>query len=1315
MAAIKTVPSLIIGIGGTGVMVATYVKKDLLEMTGTNELPGGVQILAFDTLSKNPVRVGGYGRPRQAGGPQTGAVELDAGQYVYIGGQVLDDAKEVAAGQHPYLASWWNAKEYLADNLPQQLWNLTDGAGQYRQFGRMALFKNLTTVQAMIDSALQSIRNSLPGTTKLYVHIAGSFVGGTGAGLFADLAHIISIFARKQGMSQISIRGYFALVDAFLGTPQVGLADPRKKSTYQAQAYAALRECSRLLSAADWATGYPMHYADYGDPEFLLGKMDKSPYDAVYLFDGHRNANPLTQHRIEEGIAPTIADAIVAHVDEKSGSTFTQHTVNSTKQRPALRIPAEVATYGTLGTFTIVLPIFHIVEEWTHRLAQEVLDELLVPLERDRDTGIPNVLAPNKRGGTAAEPGSHGADKGREWLKKNAPTGLIRDLGEIGEKHSRPATQNEVVNDLKSRSVETWIKLLKPEDMSALTSDAIERATLVLESDLTREKVKRGGVTELNEYYVHPNPGGSDRDQADQIAAETRKMFRVLVGEVNEETGRREGGRVKAMLDDLKAIHITKFRTALRTTLEEVLNGSAGADAFEAKAGKLGYMLAYLKQIRDDLREARSAIEKTEGGRRDSGAARRAQGGERESIEGQLKEADEKMRRGGGLLGANRKAYLTIAQNYLQLLKKEIAERVTWETVDALIKVADDAYTEAMNWAEALAMRNAQEGGLYALVLEGRSNNAHDRERSEQARVRHQINDPEYENNKYQDYVSRGGTVGERTQLQKILKDFVWEVHIDTNTGRLRLGLELKQANLGTTKARHVGDANARLLLDYCRSVFDGAWEDLSVIKYLMDKYGPQQEKTINDLAQMIYQKTGPLLRVRGEPPLPANYVRACLEGATQAGTTEQKFNESQTRFLSQLSNDLATLNKVQVTRPSGEEGAQAKFVDWAPSTDRFKLSFVYFSELNQLQDIAAYTEATTAYRTYPGRRTYLHIFPAEQHAVHYEEQLGKMNPPQRPREFADRVVVQLEDLERFKFIVRCLVYGNSNWEWSQSEVGGQGEGLLLYRCVPPPAENPNNLQVYRLTAEPRGEKHGDILIDPLSGRAATARHWNLTEFSYPASLLEAFNQFNYLKHAKNNDQDTIDDERVRATLEKAIEWDRARRAADPRGFPWRAPAGWTADKVRDAERRVAQYLRYQEVRNTLQAELQKDYRAEITPGQTPQATDPSRQREADLRTVIVLFLEEEIRSLKDQIDRDGGTWVYVPDTSRTVAAPQPSPAEVSPGGAAPTTVPAPPSPEPSPAASDLMAQLERLAKLKEQGVLTEEEFKAAKAKLLGL
>ena len=45
----------------------------------------------------------------------------------------------------------------------------------------------------------------------------------------------------------------------------------------------------------------------------------------------------------------------------------------------------------------------------------------------------------------------------------------------------------------------------------------------------------------------------------------------------------------------------------------------------------------------------------------------------------------------------------------------------------------------------------------------------------------------------------------------------------------------------------------------------------------------------------------------------------------------------------------------------------------------------------------------------------------------------------------------------------------------------------------------------------------------------------------------------------------------------------------------------------------------------------------------------------------------------------------------------------------------APPAAPPAPSEEDQLAQLERLGNLKAQGILTEEEFAAQKAKILGL
>ena len=52
---------------------------------------------------------------------------------------------------------------------------------------------------------------------------------------------------------------------------------------------------------------------------------------------------------------------------------------------------------------------------------------------------------------------------------------------------------------------------------------------------------------------------------------------------------------------------------------------------------------------------------------------------------------------------------------------------------------------------------------------------------------------------------------------------------------------------------------------------------------------------------------------------------------------------------------------------------------------------------------------------------------------------------------------------------------------------------------------------------------------------------------------------------------------------------------------------------------------------------------------------------------------------------------------------------------AAPPPPPAPPAAAPAAGGDDTIAQLQKLAELKSQGILTDEEFAAAKAKLLGV
>ena len=83
------IPALVIGLGGSGATVATYVKKELMESSQKWPLKE-VRILAYDTDTDaaKSARIGAGSKTRIAGST-TGGVQLrDGGEFFYVGGNI---------------------------------------------------------------------------------------------------------------------------------------------------------------------------------------------------------------------------------------------------------------------------------------------------------------------------------------------------------------------------------------------------------------------------------------------------------------------------------------------------------------------------------------------------------------------------------------------------------------------------------------------------------------------------------------------------------------------------------------------------------------------------------------------------------------------------------------------------------------------------------------------------------------------------------------------------------------------------------------------------------------------------------------------------------------------------------------------------------------------------------------------------------------------------------------------------------------------------------------------------------------------------
>src|SRR5688572_23649463 len=90
-------PTLIIGLGGTGLKVTTFVKKSLME-ANHNELPRRTAILVLDTEQEVKYKAGGWGQKRDEQ-HATGPVSIEGGEYVPLIGNVRHQAEEIKKEQ----------------------------------------------------------------------------------------------------------------------------------------------------------------------------------------------------------------------------------------------------------------------------------------------------------------------------------------------------------------------------------------------------------------------------------------------------------------------------------------------------------------------------------------------------------------------------------------------------------------------------------------------------------------------------------------------------------------------------------------------------------------------------------------------------------------------------------------------------------------------------------------------------------------------------------------------------------------------------------------------------------------------------------------------------------------------------------------------------------------------------------------------------------------------------------------------------------------------------------------------------------------
>lgn len=191
-----------------------------------------------------------------------------------------------------------------------------EGAGQWRPLGRVGLFLEARAILDELREGYRRVRDSTPSGRPVRVHIVCSLSGGTGSGMFWDIACLL-----RHIDASCTITGNFLLAEPFRG------ADRAER--IEANAYAALKELAvykNLQQSRPFEVLYPI---GPNGLRFRREPNDPSLIDYVYVYQGfaprkqtahigdvNEAAIETSCFRLAQNIMAQMRDDVRARIDE---------------------------------------------------------------------------------------------------------------------------------------------------------------------------------------------------------------------------------------------------------------------------------------------------------------------------------------------------------------------------------------------------------------------------------------------------------------------------------------------------------------------------------------------------------------------------------------------------------------------------------------------------------------------------------------------------------------------------------------------------------------------------------------------------------------------------------------------------------------------------------------------------------------------------------------------------------------------------------------------------------------------------------------
>lgn len=983
-------PAVILGLGGTGQWVLTYVKKNLIDTYG--EVPPTVKLLSFDTTSAKTEAKVEKGEEHA----RVGNVQLEAGEFVYLGGNIRNLADEIKRdGKHPHIGSWFQAEQYLV-SLPDDAWELAKGAGQRRPFGRMAVFYDLTQSPSQIigklEQAITEVKVKNETNQPIEIYVVCSLAGGTGSGMFIDIAHIARKMAERLHVG-FAVRAFLVLQNTF--QPVIDI------NHILANSFAATRELDRFHQVFD--RDYPIYYAGdqaHREPLTVYRSIYRSKlFDNCYLLDARRNNLPLDGVKPWLGVFPSVAECITALLDPETGDTFAQHYKNVNNQLALHQQKLGQALYSSLGTYTYILPVEDIAETAVHRAAVELLRDHLFRIVEDPHTRAPRVTSEGQK-----ELRDVPRDAAMSFLKSDKlPSGapnlpFLQQMALTLEGGS--LSDGQYIADMAQRGVDllSWLASVETDDAINKVSESIDgivQASLnaeVMTSDVVKDDWHSG---------------------AERIDREIRGFREKKLG-YEEAGGRRVPGELQKGLAEFAYRNRRRFRQALCEKIAGLLNGES-SDPITAKSGKLPYAQEFLGWLIKAFDEFDGFMRSVRTYRDSTGEV-----GQAREDEGRTKGIMYDTRDLTGVLDRMKKTAVHAQEDYIAasdflftLEREDVLYRAVMDYTAMFRAIAEDAKARLDAWADVLTLGGAVdsgEPGAYVLLAGQQAQLKRRRDEQRSIRVYQYLTDDKYEDELYKRLMSE--------KWGDVLRRLKWEVGLAHTTE------DRHTAEEGQVPYRHkwekdrepdfivqflyggepltpthvrqdsASNLNARFLVDHLRPYFlDVRHESIA------DRL--KELKTAEGVAKELLDNAGALIQFPAErQPALEKHNFVCVNRGVQVG------------YFNELAEGL---------RKSAPNDKDNQVIGL---TNRHRCLVLSTVDLIVGRETAPIITSQRAYTEHVGDHRLLHNFPAEVNAGWYEDRITRPPIGEDRRLLSPTLVALLEDREMMRRYVMARVFG---------------------------------------------------------------------------------------------------------------------------------------------------------------------------------------------------------------------------------------------------------------------------------------------------